>query len=118
MATVTVWEPRAGLGPAGPHREWTAEPVSTGVSGPGGGGGPTWRAADSRWAYGGWRCYGPGAPATGWRGRAGGQRVSDVRLRVDLGLGMGQKGLGEQRVSQRVREGKYGSEETPRTGVL
>lgn len=34
-----MWEPRAGSGPAGPHREWTAEPVSTGVSGAGGGGG-------------------------------------------------------------------------------
>lgn len=37
---MTVWEPRAGLGPAGPHREWTAEPVSTGVSGPGVAGAP------------------------------------------------------------------------------
>ncbi|XP_071276398.1 proteasome subunit beta type-6 isoform X1 [Agelaius tricolor] len=32
MAAVTVWEPRAGPGPAGPHREWTAEPVSTGTT--------------------------------------------------------------------------------------
>lgn len=32
-----MWEPQAGSGPAGLHREWTAEPVSTGVSGAGGG---------------------------------------------------------------------------------
>ncbi|XP_066065169.1 proteasome subunit beta type-6 isoform X1 [Chamaea fasciata] len=32
MAAVTVWEPQAGSGPAGPHREWTAEPVSTGTT--------------------------------------------------------------------------------------
>ncbi|XP_072776674.1 proteasome subunit beta type-6 isoform X1 [Taeniopygia guttata] len=32
MAAVTVWEPRAAPGPAGPHREWTAEPVSTGTT--------------------------------------------------------------------------------------
>lgn len=32
----------------------------------------------------------------GWRERA--QRVSDVQLKVELGLGLGQKGLEEQRV--------------------
>lgn len=37
MAGVTVSEPRVGSGLAGLHREWTAEPVSTGVSGAGAG---------------------------------------------------------------------------------
>ncbi|XP_032569669.1 proteasome subunit beta type-6 [Chiroxiphia lanceolata] len=32
MAAVTVREPQAGPGPAGLHRDWTAEPVSTGTT--------------------------------------------------------------------------------------